>query len=375
MIDLAPADEDGHSASPRQSVTIAHVARAAGVSKATVSLVLNGLDGPVRISAATREAVADWAVRLGYQPNHAARSLRRRTSNAITLLVWRLSSTYFTEIAAGVRAATERSGYDVNVVDAGPVDAEVRALRHVRTGASDGVIVATGYHTTRGPALRALRDLAEHGAPLVMLLDRSPDPRIPSIRIDDERGAYLATRHLASLGHRRIAHISVHGGRLDDNDGSPQFDRYQGFVRALAEANLRPEPNAVVQGAGLMAGGRASTLELLTRFRSNRRRPTAIFVYNDLAAVGVLRALYESGLQVPEDMAIVGFHGLELGQFTTPSLTSVGHARAELGEMGANLLLNMIGKTGAPLPAAERVMPVELLIRESCGASPGEPAR
>ena len=349
------------------SVTIAEVARAAGVSKATVSLVLNGRDRPVRISQATRQAVADWAQRLGYQPNHAARSLRRRRSNVITLLVWRLSSAYFIEIAEGVRLATERSGYDVNVVDAGPVDAEVRALQQVRTGASDGVIVATGYHTTRGPALTALRALAEHGAPLVMLLDRSPDPRIPSIRIDDELGAYTATRHLIGLGHRRIAHISVAGGRMDDNDGSPQFDRFQGYVRALSEAGLSPEPRAIVQGAGLMAGGRASAFELLGRFRSARRRPSAVFVYNDLAAVGALRALYEAGVRVPQDMAVVGFHGLELGEFTTPSLTSVSHARAALGEMGATLLLDLIEQRG-PATVTERVLPVELVVRESCGA-------
>src|SRR5207247_2349520 len=152
---------------------------------------------------------------------------------------------------------------------------------------------ATGYHTTRGPALKELRELAEHAAPLVMLLDRSPDPRIPSIRIDDEHGAYLATRHLISLGHRHIAHISVAGGRLDENDGSPQFDRYQGFCRAMAEADFAVDSHAVVQGAGLMAGGRASTRELLDRFSDRTRRPTAVFVYNDLAAIGVLRALYE----------------------------------------------------------------------------------
>jgi DNA-binding LacI/PurR family transcriptional regulator len=353
---------------PRASVTIAQVARAAGVSKATVSLVLNGRGGPLRISAATREAVADWAHRLGYQPNHAARNLRRRRSNAISLLVWRLSSAYFTEIAAGVQAATERNGYDVNVVDAGPVDAEVRALRHLRTGASDGVIVATGYHTTRGPALEALRELAQQGAPLVMLLDRSPDPRIASIRIDDEGGAYLATRHLVSLGHRHIAHISIRGGRFDVDDASPQFDRYHGYVRALSEANLAVDPTAVVQGAGLMAGGRASTAELLSRFPDARHRPTAIFVYNDLAAVGVLRGLFEAGLRVPQDMAIVGFHGLELGLFTTPSLTSVSHARAQLGEMGASMLLDLIERPGVAPHPAEQVLPVELVIRESCGA-------
>jgi LacI family transcriptional regulator, repressor for deo operon, udp, cdd, tsx, nupC, and nupG len=364
MIDLA----GDHT--PRTSVTIADVAQAAGVSKATVSLVLNGRDGPVRISAATRAAVADWAHRLGYQPNHAARNLRRQRSNAISLLVWRLSSAYFTEIAAGVQASTERNGYDVNVVDAGPVDAEVRALRHLRTGASDGVIVATGYHTTRGPALEALRKLAQQGAPLVMLLDRSPDPRISSIRIDDEGGAFLATRHLVSLGHRHIAHISIRGGRFDTNDGSPQFDRYQGYTRALAEANLAVDPTAIVQGAGLMAGGRASTVELLARFPDARQRPTAIFVYNDLAALGVLRALYEAGVHVPRDMAVVGFHGLELGLYTTPSLTTVSHARAQLGEMGANMLLDLIEHPGASPQAAEQVLPVELVVRESCGATP-----
>ena len=343
------------------------MAQAAGVSKATVSLVLNGRDRAVRISAATRETVADWATRLGYQPNYAARSLRRRRSNVITLLVWRLSSAYFTEIAAGVRAATERSGYDVNVVDAGPVDAEVRALHHVRSGASDGVIVATGYHTTRGPALDALRDLAEHGAPLVMLLDRSPDPRIPSIRIDDEQGAYLATRHLISLGHNRIGHISILGGRLDEDDGSPMFDRYRGYLRALDEAGLDADPAAIVQGAGLMFGGRASTHELLSHFSNPKGRPTAIFVYNDLVAIGVLRALYEAGVRVPQDMAIVGFHGLELGQYTTPALTTVGHARAQLGEMGANLLVELIANNTSAELAGEQVLPVELIIRESCG--------
>jgi DNA-binding LacI/PurR family transcriptional regulator len=349
-------------------VTIAQVARAAGVSKATVSLVLNGQQARGRISAATRESVSDWAMRLGYVPNQAARSLRRRRSNAITLLVWRLSSAYFTEIAYGVRAAAEEAGYDVNVVDAGPVEAEVRALRQLRTGASDGVIVATGYHTTRGPALRALRDLAEQGAPLVMLLDHAPDPRVPAIRIDDERGAHLATRHLVELGHRRVGHISVNGGRLDEDDESPQFDRFSGFVRALNEGGVGLDRRAVVQGPGLMAGGRASALRLLERFRSVRTRPTALFVYNDLAAIGVLRALYELGIRVPDDIAIVGFHGLELGHFTTPSLTSIAHARSELGEMGARMLLDMIAEPRRSVEPAETVLPVELVVRESCGA-------
>ena len=352
-------------------MTIAQVARAAGVSKATVSLVLNGQQARGRISAATRESVSEWALRLGYVPNQAARSLRRRRSNAITLLVWRLSSAYFTEIAYGVRSAAEQAGYEVQVVDAGPVDAEVRALRQLRTGASDGVIVATGYHTTRGPAVRALRDLARQGAPLVMLLDHPPDPRVPAIRIDDEGGAYIATRHLLTLGHRRIGHISVNSGRLDEDDESPQYDRFAGFTKALEEADVRVDRRAVVQGPGLMAGGRASALKLLGRFRSSTTRPTALFVYNDLAAIGVLRALYELGIRVPDDIAIVGFHGLELGQFTTPSLTTIAHPLSELGEMGAQRLLRMIQEPDHAAEAEETVLPVELVVRESCGGASG----
>ncbi len=117
-----------------------------------------------------------------------------------------------------------------------------------------------------------------------------------------------------------------------------------------------------------MPGGRAQALDLVARFPKVRERPTTLFAYNDLLAIGVLRAFYEAGLRVPADMAVVGFHGLELGQFSTPSLTSVGHARAELGEMGADLLLELIERNAPADVAAERVLPVELLIRESCGA-------
>jgi LacI family transcriptional regulator len=217
--------------------------------------------------------------------------------------------------------------------------------------------------------VRTLRELAKRGAPLVMLLDRAPDPRVPSIRIDDAGGAYLATQHLLRLGHRRIAHISVNGGRIDRDDGSPQFKRFSGFRRALAEADVAVDPALVIQGPGLMAGGQATARALLARFADRREWPSAIFVYNDLAAVGVLRALYEAGVLVPDDMAIIGFHGLELGRYTTPALSSVGHARAELGDMAARLLLEAIEHPRQMPEAGETVLPVELVVRESCGAA------
>src|SRR3954454_12073561 len=190
-------------------VTIQQVARAVGVSTATVSVVLNGRDRAVGIRESTRVAVVEASERLGYRANQAARSLRRKHNNVISLLVQDLANPCFVDIAVAARAAAEAHGYEVNVVGAGAVDAELRALDRLRGDSADGVIIATGRHGTRPAALDQLRDLLDRGLPAVILLDRSPDPRVPAIRVDVAMGAYLAVQHLLFHGHRRIAHLAL----------------------------------------------------------------------------------------------------------------------------------------------------------------------
>src|SRR3954454_5021178 len=204
----------------RSLITIGVVATEAGVSASTVSHVLNGRGDEARISVATRERVLDVARRLGYTPNHAAQSLRRQRTGIITVLIWRLSSPLFADIATGVRNVAERHDYQVGVIDAGAIDkqVEIRALHYLRKGICDGVIVATGSHgigshrtgnrVGENPALDALLELVDSGVPASMVFERSPRPNIPAIDVDHAGGGFLATRHLIELGHRRVAHFT-----------------------------------------------------------------------------------------------------------------------------------------------------------------------
>jgi DNA-binding LacI/PurR family transcriptional regulator len=357
----------------RPQITIDVVAAEAGVSASTVSHVLNGRSDTARISRSTSERVRDAARRLGYTPNHAARSLRRQRTGIVTVLAWRLSSPFFADIATGVRNVAQRHGFQVGVIDAGALDREVeiRALASLRTGICDGVVVATGTHSRRGPATDALLELATSGTPVSLVLDRSPDPAVPAIDVDHLRGSYLATRHLLELGHRRIAHFTFADVPLDPDAPGSAAARYRGYRQAFAEIGLEPHPSWLFRGGREIEGGRTMAHELLTRFPDHARRPTAIAAFNDRTAIGVIRGCYEVGLRVPEDVALIGFHDIPTARYTTPALTTIGHPLIELGEMAADSLFALL--QGDEVAERDRTVPVSLVIRESCGAAERPP--
>lgn len=344
--------------------TIIEVAQAAGVSTTTVSVVLNERPSTVRISDATRATVKQAAVQLGYIPNSAAQSLRRQRPTILTLLVGSLANPFFTDLAAGVRTTVAERGYELNVVDADLAEAEEQALDQLRNGSSAGVIVATGRHGERGAAIAALQGLVQRGLPAVIMSDRSPDPAIPAIRIDDEQGAFVATQHLLQLGHRRIAHLTSRSEPALADPPSVEADRFQGYQRALAAAGVVLDPAWVISGPPTLTGGAALIHALLAR---PGQRPTAVFCISDLLAIGALRGLYEARVRVPEDMAVVGFDGIVFGQFTTPALTSMEQPRQEMGRRAAEVLLAQLD--GGEVVPGEQVLPATLLIRESCGAA------
>jgi DNA-binding LacI/PurR family transcriptional regulator len=360
-------------ATPDRPATILDVAREARVSKATVSLVLNGRSSPLRISEATRANVLAAASRLGYTPNHAARSLRRRQTGAIMLIVTRMANPYYGEIATAALHAARARGYHLDITEARGADDEIAALANLRSGRVDGVVVAIARpagNDDQQHALRvgARRELTRCGLPIVVLLDGSPDPGIPSVRIDDAAGAYLATRHLLRLGHRRIGHVSY--GTLPPAPGeiASSADRFAGYLRALADAGVHPDPSWLIGGAVGTPGGWAAA----TAWQSHPGpRPTALFVATDTAAIGLVRGFHELGIRVPEDVAIVGFDGIEAGRYSVPALTTIEHPCAELGRMGVDALIDaIVGPMSQPLASTpERVLPVQLVIRESCGSS------
>jgi LacI family transcriptional regulator len=358
-----------------RTVTIADVARAAQVSTATVSLVVNGQAGSLRISEATRQTVLDAVQRLGYTPNHAARSLRRRKTGVLALLLTRLDLPYHGELATAAFAAAEARGYDLHIMEARSPEHEHRLLGRLRGGSVDGALVSTlrSRFDRFGRPLLAdlpLRNegriaLAQSGVPVVAMLDHSPDPTVPAVRIDDEGGAHLATRHLIQLGHRRIGYVTVASVPPGDDEQTTAADRYRGYRRALAEAGLTFEPGMMVgvgHGPRLQTGRAAG----LGWHETAARDATAMFIPNDMIAIGVLRGLFEAGIRVPDDVAMVAFDGVEISQYTRPALTTGEHPRAELGRIGAETLVDLV--EGRPPAERERVLAVRLVIRESCGA-------
>lgn len=360
-----------------RTVTIADVARAAQVSTATVSLVVNGQAAAPRISEATRQIVLEAVNRLGYTPNHAARSLRRRKTGVLALLVTQVDIPYHGELATAAVAAAEARGYDLHILEARSPEEESRLLERLRGGRVDGALVATmrsPFDQAGRPVMLELERrnearvaLAQSGTPVVALLDRSPDPAVPAVRIDDEIGAYLATHHLVELGHRVIAHVAVRSTVPTHDEQTASADRFRGYRRAVEEAGLSFDPRLLVgsrHGPRLAAGQELGAgwpgLPLAGA--------TAAFISNDLLAIGVLRGLYEAGVDVPGDLAIAAFDGIELGRYVRPSLTTVEHPRAELGRIGTETLVGLID--GTPAPERERVLPVRLVVRESSSTRP-----
>jgi DNA-binding LacI/PurR family transcriptional regulator len=352
----------------RHLVTIHTVAAEAGVSISTVSRVLNGSGDKIGIRRAVCDRVIAAAKRLNYAPNHAAQSLARQRTGVIALLLWRLSGSLCADIATGITTVANRHGYQLSVIDAGAVDEEVeeRALRHLWSGTCDGVIISPGNSCHRGRGVDAVTALCDQAMTSVLLLDRSPDPTVPVIDVDNAAGTHLATKHLLGLGHRRIAHFTIDGASLVPDDPHPPGARYRGYLSALEEAGLDANPCWVFRGCPTNEGGRDTARALLERFPERAARPTAVVCFNDEIAIGALRGLYEAGIRVPDEIALVGFGGGPTAPFTTPALTTVEHPRVELGQMAAESLFTLLA--GGEIETLETIVPVSLTVRESSGA-------
>nr|WP_288455161.1 LacI family DNA-binding transcriptional regulator [uncultured Pseudomonas sp.] len=330
--------------------TIKDVAARAGISYTTVSHVVNGTR-PVsdRVRSKVEAAIAE----LGYVPSGVARSLRVRATGTLGLLLPNASNPYFAELARGIEDHAERNGYSVILCNSDDdIDKQLRYLRVLLERRIDGLIVATvASDAAFAQALAALR------VPLV-LVDRSLEGvSADQLRIDHEQGAYLATRHLLELGHRRIVCI---GG-----PASTQVVQLRagGYRRALYEAGI--EAQAVVDCAFTSPAGHAAAQVLL----AGEQRPTAIFAGNDMIALGVLRAAAERGLQVPQQLSVVGFDDIEVSRYLHPALTTVGQRIGQLGEQAAERLLARIRKPG--LVAEQRLIEPTLMLRESTAAIGG----
>lgn len=327
------------------------VAERAGVSVKTVSNVVNGYP---HISAPTRERVTAALRELDYQPNLSARGLRSGRSGVIALALPELNAAYFAEIAQHVVRAADERGWTV-LVDA--TDGERERERVVASGIRphliDGLIF-TPLSLTASDLSRRAGD-----TPLVLLGERLPSTAGDHVAIDNVAAAREATAHLISTGRRRIAAI----GAQRSQSGASARLRLKGYCQALEEAGMERREELVVPAAAWhRSDGAAAALALAAL----PEPPDAVFCFNDLLALGALRALREAGLKVPQDVAVVGFDDIEESRYSTPTLTTIAPDKAEIARTAVDLLARRL--SGEADRASTRATPgYRLEVRESTG--------
>ena len=336
-------------------ITIKDVAKYAGVSSATVSYVLTGVN---KVSDETRERVLSAIEQLNYQPDFTAISLSKRESKMIGVIMPLVGDSlaplfkenhYISELLSGVEYMCRKKGYDFLI--SGISKAE-ECKTWVMKRNLDAVIVLGKFPKKVFAEMKAL------STPLIFVDSFEQDlASFHNIRIDDEHGGYLGTKHLIELGHRKICFIS--NGRVDsDVDGQ----RYQGFKRALKEANIELNEDMVMEGrinsfeSGYKIGGEIA----------KDKRMTAFFTSSDITALGIIKSLTDLGISVPDDFSIVGFDDLMISRYSSPSLTTIRQDVFRKGAVAAETAIDVIeDKKGIPKLT---VLPVEIVVRKSTKA-------
>ena len=334
--------------------TIQDVARLAGVAPITVSRVLNNSGYASTETRARVEAAIDT---LGYVPNTLARGLRSKRTNTLALVMTDITNPFFTLIARGVEDAASASGYTViycNTDEA--LEEEEKYIKILVQKQVDGILLVPASGNA-GP----IHFLQTNEIPFV-LIDRSlSDTSVDLIRCNSEQGAYELISHLINVGHRGI--ITITGPR----QVSTSQERASGYLRAMTEAALE-DFMQVYYGSFTQASG----YELTRQALALEPRPTAIFGANNFISIGVLKALRDAGLRVPEDISIVGFDDLPESMLIDPVLTVAAQPAYEMGRQATGLLLNRISGNNTG-DFQEIVLPTQMILRASSGPPPTKP--
>lgn len=331
-------------------ITIADVATRAGVSKTTVSRVLNGkgeVDG--RTADRVRAVITD----LGYVPSARAVGLARGRTRVVGMLVPALTWPWMGEVLQGAVDAVESEGYGLLLFTCNRGDESMRRFAsQVSAKSFDGLLVVEPEGT-----LDYITALHQRGLPVVLIDDRSHQPGFPSVRTTNESGAAAAAAHLLALGRRRPLVVT----------GLSRFgctrERLDGFAHGYADAGLPIDPALIVEGDFTFECGRFAVERLLAAGVPF----DAVFAHNDLSAAGALQALRDGGLRVPEDVAVVGFDDLPLAGHTHPPLTSVRQPLREMGAAAARTLISHLA--GTPLPDTPTIIPTSFTVRASTGTT------
>jgi LacI family transcriptional regulator len=335
--------------------TIVDVARVAGVSKSTVSLVISGSG---LVAESTRERVSDAMSELGYIYHRGAATLRGARSGVLGMVINDLSNPFFVEMAIGIEEACQGGAFIPFLANAveNPVR-QLQAIRSMREHGAAGLFLSPAIGTSLAELKVLVADM-----PVVQVMRRLPGLKASFVAPENREGARNATAHLIAAGHRRIAFVGGVASMV------VRAERLAGYLLALEEAGLDHDPPLIVETPINYSGGAAALAQLMSLSRS----PTAALCFNDVVAIGLIRAFAASGVVVGKEFGIIGFDDIGEARHTFPALTSVAVDGRNLGSRAAQLLMRQLAS--GDFEPETILCPTTLIIRASCGTVSLTPA-
>ncbi|HDR67737.1 MAG TPA: LacI family transcriptional regulator [Bacteroidaceae bacterium] len=334
----------------KSHITIHDIAKELNISASTVSRALQ--DNP-RISALTRTAVRDLALKYNYQPNVLASSLRKGQGNTVGVIIPRINRNFFANVIGGMEEVLSDAGFNMMICQTyekfEKEEAAVQTLINARVNA---IIMSLSMETRTAEHISQLK----HRNIRLLFFDRTSDlVKSSSVTVDDEEGAYLAVKHLIDNGYKKIAHIA----------GAEHINIYRnrknGYLKAMKESGIEVKRNWIMHHSLILEGGK----EAFNILSSWEDRPDAVFCAGDYAALGIISAAKQEKVRIPDDLGVVGFSNEPFTEFIEPSLTSVDQKGEEMGRMVANQFLTQSMYNIDEEIIEKRIIQPTLLIRKS----------
>ena len=332
---------------PSKNATMAQVANKAGVSKATVSRVMNDSN---LVQEQTRQKVLEAMKDLNYRPNMIARNLRKQKTKMLGIILPDISNPFYSKVLTGIENVACDAGYEIVLMNTNyNEEREARNFQTLMERRAEGVLFMC-HHLDE----KKIQWLKKYSLPFVLISRNVEDDQIPYVNIDNFKGGYDATRHLISLGHKKIGLIS---GPFSDESSS--LDRIAGYMKALDQADIKFKEDYLREGDFTFRTSQRLVKELL----SLPEPPTAIFAVSDETAIGAIKGAKELGISVPQDLSIVGFDNLELSYFYNPALTTIAQPMTQMGKRSTEILLNII--ENKKVDEFQVILPHKLIERDS----------
>ena len=321
--------------------TIGDIAKKLNVTAATVSRALSNHPG---ISDKTKKKVRETAHRLNYKRNGIASSLRSGKTKVIGVIIPSAEINFFGSVVHGIESIANLNGYNILIYQSNELrEYEVKGIETFLSARVDGIMVSIAKNTVD---YSHFTDVKKRGIPFIFFDRANDDLGIPSVVVDDYKGAFLATEHLIQQGYKRIAHIK-----------GPQHiktfnDRLKGYLGAIQASNIKIDSNLIYAGDVSIESGK----QAVHHFLSMANPPDAVFAVEDFTALGVIKELKDNDIRIPEEFGVIGFANEMFGEHITPSLSTVDQQTVLMGKESCKLLLELIKNAPMKVPAKNKVI-------------------